>query len=78
MTWRWAATAWREIRASGAGHGFQEARNAGVRPRGLQGQGLNYATAPIGAPTAGRRHGLPEMVGIPTVDPHEWKRKANW
>jgi aldehyde:ferredoxin oxidoreductase len=49
----------------------------GYDPRGLQGQGLNYATSPIGASHCRAHMGYPEMVGIPKpVDPHEWKGKG--
>ncbi|HSR11169.1 MAG TPA: aldehyde ferredoxin oxidoreductase family protein, partial [Thermodesulfobacteriota bacterium] len=49
----------------------------GYDPRGLQGQGLNYATSPIGASHCRAHMGYPEMVGIPKlVDAHEWKGKG--
>jgi aldehyde:ferredoxin oxidoreductase len=49
----------------------------GYDPRGLQGQGLNYATSPIGASHCRAHMGYCEMVGIPKpVDPHEWKGKG--
>ena len=49
----------------------------GYDPRGLQGQGLNYATSPIGASHCRAHMAYCEMVGIPKpVDPHEWKGKA--
>jgi aldehyde:ferredoxin oxidoreductase len=49
----------------------------GYDPRGLQAQGLNYATTPIGASHCRAHMGYCEMVGFPKpVDPHEWKGKA--
>jgi aldehyde:ferredoxin oxidoreductase len=49
----------------------------GYDPRGLQGQGLNYATSPIGASHCRAHMAYCEMVGIPKpVDPHEWRGKA--
>jgi aldehyde:ferredoxin oxidoreductase len=49
----------------------------GYDPRGLQGQGLNYATSPIGASHCRAHMAYCEMVGIPKpIDPHEWKGKA--
>ena len=49
----------------------------GYDPRGLQGQGLAYATSPIGASHCRAHMAYCEMVGIPkAVDPHEWKGKA--
>jgi len=49
----------------------------GYDPRGLQGQGLNYATSPIGGSHCRAHMAYCEMVGIPkAIDPHEWKGKA--
>ena len=49
----------------------------GYDPRGLQAQGLNYATTPIGASHCRAHMAYCEMVGFPKpVDPHEWKGKA--
>jgi aldehyde:ferredoxin oxidoreductase len=49
----------------------------GYDPRGLQGQGLNYATSPIGASHCRAHMAYPEMVGIPKpIDPHEWRGRA--
>lgn len=49
----------------------------GYDPRGLQGQGLNYATSPIGGSHCRAHMAYCEMVGIPkAIDPHEWKSKA--
>jgi len=49
----------------------------GYDARGLQGQGLNYATSPIGASHCRAHMAYCEMVGIPkAVDPHEWRGKA--
>jgi aldehyde:ferredoxin oxidoreductase len=49
----------------------------GYDPRGLQGQGLNYATSPIGASHCRAHMAYCEMVGIPRpINPHEWKGKA--
>jgi len=49
----------------------------GYDPRGLQAQGLNYATSPIGASHCRAHMAYCEMVGIPkAIDPHEWKGKA--
>ncbi len=49
----------------------------GYDPRGLQGQGLNYATSAIGASHCRAHMAYCEMVGIPkSIDPHEWKGKA--
>jgi len=49
----------------------------GYDPRGLQAQGLNYATSPIGGSHCRAHMAYCEMVGIPKpVDPHEWKGKA--
>ena len=49
----------------------------GYDPRGLQGQGLNYATSSIGASHCRAHMAYCEMVGIPKpIDPHEWKGKA--
>lgn len=49
----------------------------GYDARGLQGQGLNYATSPIGASHCRAHMAYCEMVGIPKpVDPHEWKGKG--
>ena len=49
----------------------------GYDARGLQAQGLNYATSPIGASHCRAHMAYPEMVGIPKpIDPHEWKGKA--
>jgi aldehyde:ferredoxin oxidoreductase len=49
----------------------------GYDARGLQAQGLNYATSPIGASHCRAHMAYPEMVGIPKpIDPHEWRGKA--
>jgi len=49
----------------------------GYDPRGLQAQGLNYATSPIGGSHCRAHMAYCEMVGIPKpIDPHEWKGKA--
>ena len=49
----------------------------GYDPRGLQAQGLNYATSPIGGSHCRAHMAYCEMVGIPkAIDPHEWKGKA--
>lgn len=49
----------------------------GYDPRGLQGQGLNYATSPIGASHCRAHMAYCEMVGIPKpIDPHEWLGKG--
>lgn len=49
----------------------------GYDPRGLQGQGLSYATSPIGGSHCRAHMAYCEMVGIPkAIDPHEWKSKA--
>lgn len=49
----------------------------GYEPRGLQAQGLNYATSPIGGSHCRAHMAYCEMVGIPKpVDPHEWKGKG--
>lgn len=49
----------------------------GYDPRGLQAQGLAYATSPIGGSHCRAHMAYCEMVGIPElIDPHEWKGKA--
>ncbi len=49
----------------------------GYDPRGMQGQGLNYATSPIGGSHCRAHMAYCEMVGIPKpADPHEWKGKG--
>ncbi len=50
----------------------------GYDPRGLQGQGLGYATSPLGASHCRSHMAYIEMVGIPvSVDRHQWQDKAS-
>ena len=50
----------------------------GYDPRGLQAQGLNYATASMGASHCRAHMAYTEMVGIPELsDRHEIKNKAS-
>jgi aldehyde:ferredoxin oxidoreductase len=55
----------------------------GYDPRGCQGEGLAYATSPIGGSHCRAHMAYCELIGIPTlIDPNEWKGKArivkNW
>jgi len=49
----------------------------GYDPRGLQGEGLSYATSPIGGSHCRGHIAYSEMLGFPTpIDPHETKGKG--